>query len=194
MYLCKSRYDYERLIANYFEANLKQQYISGEISIKPSWASTAGRRLSFRGEYLISYNTSIARIVHTKLHNYLYVSTYSYSNTTSKQIRLLKENTPSSVILINADNINSNFCDIKDQYLSTIIDTYRSCKTARKGVPLQNLLNFYKQTILDVIPELHHQTAAATLRKLALLPNIPDKLDKFTRTALFSVLKERKLL
>jgi len=191
MYSCKSQYAYRDLIANYFEANLKQQYISGEISIKPSWASTAGRRLSFRGEYLISYNTSIARIVHTKHANYLFINPYRYSNTTSRQIQILRENIPSSVIVLNVNSINNTFCDIKDQYLSIIKDTYSICRTARQGSPLRGLVTISKQAILS---ELHHRTAAATLRKLALLPDIPNKLDKSTRTALFSVLKKRKLL
>jgi len=194
MHSCKSQYDYNNLIANYFDANLKPQYTSGELLIKPSWTSTAGKRLNFRGEYLFSYRTPIARIVRTKHNNYLFISTCRYSNTTSRQIQILRECVPNSITVLNVDDIDNSFCDIKDQYLSIIKDTYSICRTARQGSPLRGLVTISKQAILSIVPELHHRTAAATLRKLALLPDIPNKLDKFTRTALFSVLKERKLL
>jgi len=187
---CKSRYDYDTLIRNYFRHNLTPDASQPE----PCHTSTANNPLNFEGEYLFSYSTSIARIVHTKHSNYLLISTYSHSKTTSKQTRILKENAPSSIILLNVDDINNDFCDIKEQYFTSIKEVYSWAKAARKGKHLQIALELYKQAIHSILPELHHQTRAATLRKLANLPNIPDKLDKFTRPILLSVLAERGLL
>jgi len=195
MQACKSQYSYEQLITNYIEYNTNSniEYNSNE-PLLDKFTSTAEGRLSFDGPYLISYSTQVAKFVHTKKANYLLIDEYRYSSTTSKQVRILRDNLPNNVHIINTSDIDDSFNSIKNYYFTRIKETYKYCKKARVGKPLQATLEAYKSVIQSILPELHYKTREATLRKLQELPNIPDKLDKFTRPILLSVLKSKKLI
>jgi len=194
MQSCKSQYDYEQLVTNYIEANTVQKYKEGEVLINGRYKETAQGRLSFDGPYLVSYNTKVAKFVHTKKATYILIDEYKYSTTTSKQLRILRDNLPNNVHKINTSDIDNSFNAIKDYYFARITDTYKYCEKARVSKPLQAAIETYKSIIRSILPELHYKTREATLRKLNGLPNIPDKLDKFTRPILLSVLKNKGLL
>jgi len=199
---CKSDYDYEQLVTNYIEYNINSniEYNNGE-PLPDKFTSTAQRRLSFDGPYLISYNTRVAKFVHTKRATYLLIDINSYSNTTTKQLRTLQQivlngiyTVTKGVIIIETTDIDNSFNAVKDYYFERITDTYKYCKKARVSRPLQAALEAYKSFIQSILPELHYKTREATLRKLQELPNIPDKLDKFTRPILLSVLESKGLI
>ena len=193
---CKSQYDYEQLVFNYIEYNTNNnniEYNNGK-PLPDRYISTAKGRLSFDGSYLVSYNTRVAKFIHTKKATYILIDKSKYSNTTTKQLRLLCNRVPSNIIRVHTIDIDDSFNSIKDYYLTEIYNIYKYCKKARASKPLQAAIIAYKSNILSIIPELHPSTRKATLRKLQELPNIPDKLNKFTRPILLSVLKDKGLL
>ena len=194
MQACKSQYDYTQLVFNYIEYNLAVNKDITVPSITDKFTSTAKGRLSFDGPYLVSYSTRVAKFIHTKKATYILTDVYKYSNTTSKQINILRNYLPNHIIAIGTTSIDYSFSYIKDYYFTCIYDTYTYCKRARNGKHLQYAIETHKSVIRSIILELHPSTRKVTLRKLNTLPSIPDKLNKFTRPIILSILKDKGLL
>ena len=201
MRACKSTYDYKQLVANYIEYNLSKdtEYNNGNpppdyytCTAKDRYSDTY--RLSFNGQYLISYATRVAKFVRTKYNTYLLIDSHKYSVTTSNQLNKLVTALPATVICIYVTDLENSFKHIVDQHMNDIYETYRRCARARNSEPLKAAIATYKTIIHGTLPELHHQTRKAVQRKLATLPNIPNELNKFTRPALKHVLQDRDIL
>ena len=194
MQACRSQYDYAQLVSNYIKFNLSMKRNTELSHVADKFTSTAKSRLSFDGPYLISYNTRVAKFVHTKKATYVLIDEYKYSNTTTKQIGILHGYLPDDITTLYVTDLEASFNDIKDEYITAIHNSYEHCKVARNGKRLQTTIEAYKSFIQSIISELHPSTRKATLRKLNTLPNIPDKLNKFTRPIILSVLKDKGLL
>jgi len=199
MRACKSQYDYAQLVSNYISYNTNDNivYNNGE-SLPSKFTSTAKGRLSFDGPYLVSYNTRVAKFVHTKKATYILMDEYKYSTTTTKHLNNLRSHLrsilPNNVTPIYVTDLDSSFNELKEEYVTAIHNSYKHCKRARNGKRLQEAIEEHKAAILSIIPELHPSTRKATLRKLNALPNVPSKLNKFTRPVMLSLLKDKGLL
>jgi len=178
MYPCKHHYSYEELVENYITYNINTNtnivYNEGK-PLDTQYLSTAKGRLSFNKEYLISYETEVAKFVHTKKATYLLIDSSYYSSTTSKHLNILFKMLPSPIISIYTTDIENSFTDIVKYYMDYIHLNYEKCKTARKGSKLRAAIEINKSTIQSILPELHSSTRKATLRKLQELPNIPRR-------------------
>jgi len=195
MQTCKYKYDYEQLITNYIEYNLNKDIkYNNDNPLPDCYTSTAKGILSFNGPYLISYTTPVAKLIHTKYNTYLFIDSYKYSATTTKQLAKLTDAIPAAVVRVYVTDLESSFKSIANKYMSTIYATYKRCIRARNAKHIKITVAAYKNAMYSILPELHHQTRKATLRKLGELPNIPDKLNKFTRPIMLSVLKDKGLL
>ncbi|HHB52553.1 MAG TPA: hypothetical protein ENK75_05870 [Saprospiraceae bacterium] len=193
MKACKSNYDYEQLIENYIEYNLNYKK---DDKIEEKYTSTAGQRLSFRGPILISYNTPIAKIISTNKGTYLLLSKNTYSVTTSKQMNILRYKWKRAYTIIETEiTLNSiHFKEIVNE-LNQIISNYNEkCIRARNGHILQQRVQGAIKVIQSILPEVHHQTRKKIEKQLKEYPGIPDKLNKFTRPPLLSVLKNKGIL
>jgi len=195
MQACKSTYNYTTLISNYITHNCNNKISYNREEALPSkFTSTAQNRLSFNDTYLISYRTRVAKFIHTKKDTYLFIDKYNYSVTTSKQLNLLHWLRPENIITIYVTDIDNDFKTVLNDCFNDIYDNYKYCKRGRNGKRIREAIEASKSAILSILPELHPSTRKATIRKLQELPSIPDKLNKFTRPILLSVLKYKGLL
>ena len=175
---CKSKYDYEQLVQNYIEHNVYNT------SYKEQHSSTASNRLSFHGSRLYSYNTAIANFV--KLDNKLWclITNNSYSITTTKQTgKLMNKLTEWDIPFIATSAIFTDSINlILEENYNKLINIY-------KTLPAKRNMQTYKQSIDCIISFLKTQKNSYPkevkpyLNNITKLPNIPKKMDTFTRPA-----------
>jgi len=196
MIACRSKYNYNLLVRNYLNnytiSNPKPTNIY-EHGIPEKYTSTAKYRMSFRGNYLYSYNTQIAKLIELNGKTFCLITTNQYSNTTSKHIRellvIIHNNLSYSHIpTIQTSNLDASFNTIAAQLYEHTVDIY-------KELPRKQHIDLYKKHINDYIIQiesLYHidEIKHKYTQLLANLPPLPNELNKFTRIALWTSLKK----
>lgn len=181
MQACKSAYDYSQLCYNYIQANLDNL-----LPVKYTYTSTANGRLSFNDDTLTSYNTVVARIIKGIATDYLLISTTKYSVTTSRQLGILEEvanRFPIKVVYTKC--VWNTLQDVLDEYMSMVQEFY-STKLLRIRKP-ENYLNMLlkqKQVIKQLYIEVPKKKRNECISQLNKYPDMPTRLDKFTRAVL----------
>ena len=193
MRACKSKYNYEQLCNNYIEANINTLY---DVPVSKNFTSTAEDRMSFDKDLLISYSTPVARIIKDTNTTYLFITNTNYSVTTTKQLNILKSVVRNYKInIIHTNNIWNTFLEVIDEYIQLIHKFYtKDIFTIRKlELHKSKILNF-KSTVEQLYKEIPKERTKQYIEQLNKYPELPNKLNKFTKKALYEYMKDKGLL
>ena len=187
---CNTKYEYETLISNYLKC-----VTDPTITDPPTvYTSTAKGRMSFKGNYLYSYRTAVAKYVPIKNNGVLLVTTTKYSCTTTRHLNILYSVTNDKILTVDTDNIDANLSEVANELFTCITDlTVRAANARSSTITYTAQRDNLIAQLNNLLLLLHPSTRAMYKRKLSALPDIPSTMNKFTRTAYKAVLQHRNI-